>query len=222
MVPVTVRGVSIIQFVPELTYAAIGALAGVLIQQIIQVWNSYLGRHSDRVLKTYETKLEVFTEFLFTIDEVSKIAGYVKKLETDSNLQAFLAAKAKMDEAHAIADSLERELNSEPPPSADVAAALRARASDEAQRIDDARALSAKMVSRAEQLSHDLKAKRELLETTRTNLSRLGFKLSLISNDGQMAASISQIGQKIKSGEMIEPNDYAAFIKIAAKSVGIR
>jgi hypothetical protein len=79
MVSITVRGVGPIQLVPELTFAAIGALSGVLIQQIIQVWNSSLGRRSDRVLKTYETKLEVFTEFLFAINEVSKVAGYLKK-----------------------------------------------------------------------------------------------------------------------------------------------
>src|SRR5918997_5986130 len=104
-----------VELVPEVTYTAIGALGGVLLTVMVQLLNSHLQRRSERTLKTYETKLEIFADFLTTLDNLSTMASYVKNLKADTDLQAFRTARKKMDEAQAIVESIERELKSEPP-----------------------------------------------------------------------------------------------------------
>ena len=104
-----------VELVPEVTYTAIGALGGVLLTVMVQLLNSHLQRRSERTLKTYETKLEIFADFLTALDNLSTMASYVKNLKADTDLQAFRTARKKMDEAQAIVESIERELKSEPP-----------------------------------------------------------------------------------------------------------
>jgi hypothetical protein len=220
--PVTVRGVGPVHLVPELTFAAIGALAGVLIQQVIQAWTSYLGRRSDRVLKTYETKLDVFTEFLLTIDELSELVKYINKVESDPEFQEFLAARAKITRTVAIIDDLAGALKPDPLPTPEVAAALRESARHAAQQIADACAIIVKAAPRMNRLHEEVKTKQELIETHRTNFRRLGFKLRLMVDDDRLDEILLRMMQRVWSREPVDSRDYTAFLRIAAKYVGIR
>jgi len=208
--------------VPEVTYAAIGALAGVLLTVMVQALNSYLQRRSEHILNTYETKLEIFADFLTAIDNLSTVASYVKNLKANADLQAFRAAKKKIGEAQAIVEGIERELTSEPPPSPHIATVVRERARDEVEQIQAAVDLVTQMAPRMSRLSDELAEKEESLDEVQAEVKRLRFKLLLVADDKTIGPSLKRLVERIRARETIDSSDYSDFITAAAKQVGIR
>jgi len=211
-----------VELVPEVTYAAIGALAGVLLTVMVQALNSYLQRRSEHILNTYETKLEIFADFLTAIDNLSTVASYVKNLKADADLQAFRAAKKKIGEAQAIVEGIERELTSEPPPSPHIATVVRERARDEVEQIQAAVDLVTQMAPRMSRLSDELAEKEESLDEVQAEVKRLRFKLLLVADDKTIGPSLKRLVERIRACETIDSSDYSDFITAAAKQVGIR
>ena len=211
-----------VELVPEVTYAAIGALAGVLLTVMVQALNSYLQRRSEHILNTYETKLEIFADFLTAIDNLSTVASYVKNLKANADLQAFRAAKKKIGEAQAIVEGIERELTSEPPPSPHIATVVRERARDEVEQIQAAVDLVTQMAPRMSRLSDELAEKEESLDEVQAEVKRLRFKLLLVADDKTIGPSLKRLVERIRARETIDSSDYSDFITAAAKQVGIR
>jgi hypothetical protein len=220
-----------IQIAPVLTLAALlttaGTLAGLLIQQAITMRTARLGRHSDRILKTFETKLDVFTEFLVALDEVSEVAEYVNTLEADPKIGDYQTAKTQINEwltiGNGVVDYIERKLKSDPPPQPDEATALRARARREAQQMEAALKLTADpaLAPYVDKMAGNLKVKQESFETARANLNRLGIKLALITDDDRVGDSLRRIVERLEAREKITPADREDFMELARKSIGI-
>lgn len=207
---------------PEVTFAAIGALGGILLTIVTQLLNSTLQRRSDRALKTYETRLEIFTEFWFTVDRFSHFASLLRPLQDNPDLQTFLNQGRIRDEGLAAADRIEAALNANPPPSADEAAQLRADARDEAERLTVAQASIERAGPQMAKLQKKLTGAQEEVSELQQNLRRLGFKLQLISSSDRVNDSIAKMTNRLEAGEALKPDDYAEFREVAAEHVGLR
>jgi len=207
---------------PEVTFVAIGALGGVALTVATQMWNSTLQRRLDWSLKTYETRLEVFTEFWFTIDRFAYFGTLVREIEDDPDMQVFLQQKRIQDEGAATAERIQAALNASPPPSTEEAARLRAAARDEAARLTAAEASIVIAEPRMRKLKKELANAEEEIAKLQQDKKRLGFKLQLISSSDRVAASIDKMTHRLAAGEALEPGDYAEFREVAAEHVGLR
>jgi hypothetical protein len=206
---------------PEITFAAIGALGGVTLTLLIQSLNSLMQRRLDRSLKTYETRLEIFTEFWFTVDEISRLSEWVEAAESDPGLQAFFRHRETVEHANAVTVRIESELQSDPPPSAEVAAQIRQQAREEAARLREAQIAIAGVERRIKRMHEELPTKVDEMAELQRDLRRLGFKLEIICGDDAVATSLGKMLARIRAGERITPNDSREFHKIAKRQIGI-
>lgn len=135
---------------PELTFVAIGALAGVVLTVFVNLLTGMVQRRADRILKTYETRLEIFTEFWFTVQEFSEMSAWIRKLEQDEDLRQFLQWKDILIAAQDDAQRIETELIADPPLAPDRARDLRNEARAKADKLSEAMAAIERAEPRAE------------------------------------------------------------------------
>jgi len=207
---------------PEVTFTAIGALIGVALTVATQTLNSILQRRSDRVLKTYETRLEIFTEFLFTVHAFSEAAAWIKEIEADADFQEVLNGEQTLAAAREDADRIENELRATPPPSPDRAALLRAEALEKAKRLDETVAAIECRSPRVKKLREEISRKSKEVKDLRVHFKKLSFKLQIISDSQKLNQSLKKILTRLERDEVLTSDDYSSFLRAAAKEVGIR
>ena len=207
---------------PEITFAAIGALIGVLLTVTTQSLNAYSQRRADRILKTFERRLDVYTDLLVTVDAISVAGERMKSLEGNAELLAVLDNRRTAKEAQDRLDHLNNVLTRDPAPSRQKTAELHQEIRDQQARLQSASESLRAAAPYSQKLLSELEQKYAELELLDAQMRRQIVELQLLTRATRLNPAISRISDKLAKRERLSPEDYQDYVDLAGKQIGVR